>query len=98
MNHGASDRPSSGLPLHWRVRLCLWGMAGVSVLSVAAAGQGWLAAYLGAGLLLLLAVVGEPTVRAVRAAHAAQLQPGAASPALQGLATPTVATAPWDTF
>jgi EAL domain-containing protein (putative c-di-GMP-specific phosphodiesterase class I) len=58
-------------------------MAGVSVLSVAAAGQGWLAAYLGAGLLLLLAVVGEPTVRAVRAvraAHAAQLQPGAASP------------------
>lgn len=74
MDHGASDRPTLGLPLHWRVRLCLWGMAGVSVLSAAALAQGLLAAFLGVGLLLLLALAGEPTVRAV------QRQLGTASP------------------
>jgi hypothetical protein len=36
--------------------------------------------------------------RVLQEIHVRGLQPGAAGPALQGLATPTVATAPWDTF
>lgn len=66
MNHGKPERRLPGLPLHWRVRLCLWGVAAFAVIIVAAAGQGLLAALLGLGMVLLLAAVGEPTVRAVR--------------------------------
>ena len=96
MNHGTPERRPPGLPLHWRVRLCLWGVAAFAVITVAAAGQGLLAALLGLGMVLLLAAVGEPTVRAVRRHPARAGVPEDEAATLPGVPPPAEPTAASD--
>jgi EAL domain-containing protein (putative c-di-GMP-specific phosphodiesterase class I) len=66
-------------PLHRRLRWALWLPAGVAVAALAAAAPGPLALGAGTAVVLLVALLGEPLVRSLRAGQAAPVAPAGPS-------------------